>query len=288
MDLKSEIRAKDVDQLNDHELRDALKRYSESPGPITDSTRNIYRKKLSALIEGSRSKAFQQRRAPSPTFRPSASPNPRPTTGHQRKSPSPVPNPDNDDEETSDEDFCIQDEESDEDEELSELEEGEKEELLKDLEKEVKPTPTKGSIFGRILKTFIVLALSSVVLYGYNRKIPIQKFVPLIFFSSIIYSIYRIVCYFRGRSKKRSQEVWKMVAQALELLQSPENPKLMMPVLHIRDTLLSPTERNLKKNISLWNDCVKFIEHHESRVKVEIVNVEGEDFRAWRWIGPKA
>lgn len=265
--MDSNIRAsiKNVSNLTDHELREALKRYNENPGPITESTRNIYRKKLTSLLQGQKLK-----------------------DDHIKVS------HDVEDEETSDEDYIIQEEEEEEsdleedeeDEEESELDEQEKEDLLKDLERDVKGAATSSG-YGLSLRTCLIILIGVAALYGYKEKLPMQKITPFVTLSFIFYSIYWVFGFFRRRSQTHAQKVCKMVAQALELLQSPENPKGMMPVLHIRDTLLSPTERKTKKNINLWNECVKFVEHHESRVKVEIVNVEGEDFKAWKWIGPK-
>lgn len=82
------------------------------------------------------------------------------------------------------------------------------------------------------------------------------------------------------------QSVCKLVEEVLELLQSPDSP-VLMPILHIRDTILTPAERKDVKMTKLWAKTVKFVEDHESRVKVELVNVDGEDFRAWKWIGSR-
>lgn len=268
--MDSNIRAsiKNIPNLTDHELRESLKKYNENPGPITESTRNIYRKKLTSLLQGQKLK-----------------------DDHIK-----VVN-DVDEEETSDEDFILQEDDDEEDseqeeeeeedeEEESELDEQEKEELLKDLERDVSIT-TRSSSSGYGLRSCFVVLLAVAASYAYKEKLPVQKIIPFVFLSFTFYLTYWIFGFFRRRSQSHAQKVCKMVAQALELLQSPENPKGMMPVLHIRDTLLSPTERKTKKDINLWNECVKFVEHHESRVKVEIVNVEGEDFKAWKWIGPR-
>lgn len=83
------------------------------------------------------------------------------------------------------------------------------------------------------------------------------------------------------------QSICKLVEEVLELLQSPDSPEGVMPILHIRDTILTPAERKDVNMTKLWAKAVKFIEEHESRVKVELVNVDGDDFRAWKWIGSK-
>ena len=92
---------------------------------------------------------------------------------------------------------------------------------------------------------------------------------------------------FYKRSKKMATEeqdlVYDIVEKSLELLQSPDNPQ-SMPVLHIRDTLLSPSERKTSKYKKIWNKVVKHIESTESRVKVDIENIEGDDYKTWKWV----
>ena len=39
-----------VSQLSDEELMEELRRYGEEPGPILDSTRGLYQKKLAKLM----------------------------------------------------------------------------------------------------------------------------------------------------------------------------------------------------------------------------------------------
>lgn len=264
MDPRSKkITVEDIPNLSDHGLREALKNYEQAPGPITESTRNIYRKKLASLLQDQNM---------------------------------------NDDDDTSDEDFIVEEEEENQEtdddgsEELSEVEEEEKQELLKDLERDIVAAQEQrksscssswSSSFGMLVGSTGVFVLSLITLYAFAEKLPIYKTVLLSSIVTMIYGVIKIFGYFRKRTHRQAEEVCNLVTNALELLQSPENPTGMMPVLHIRDTLLTPAERNSKKTIQLWNQCVKFIEHHESRVKVEIVNVEGEDFKAWKWIGSR-
>lgn len=274
-----------IASLTDHELREALKRYDQAPGPITESTRNLYRKKLASLAENADEISPKKRTS--------------------------------DDEETSDEDFVVQDEdfeeeESDEDEE-EDLDEDEEGELLNDLSQDITLSSSEGYsvirrsqsasshmrskiIFSLITFFFAILAL---YLYSGDSKgftsLPIHKSfktlalytVIIAVLSPIVYGLYKLIRFYNQNRSHQAQKVCDFVADALELLQSPENPKGMMPVLHIRDTLITPSERNSKKMMHLWNKSVKFIEEHESRVKVEIVNIDGEDFRAWKWIGSR-
>lgn len=286
-----------ITSLTDHELREALKEYDQKPGPITDSTRNLYRKKLASLME-------QAGFANSPRAKVDVESN--------------FNNDDDDD--TSDEDYIAHEEEedddiSDEDDEDEDFDE-DNGELMNELYEDIKLSSTTGegdnlttSMIGpdaapnrisRYILTILVsffVAIFSFYLYSsnnYKLLIPPQPFknitrqlLVLLALSPIGYIAYKTVRFFRARHHKEMQRVCGLVNEALELLQSPDNPKGLMPILHIRDTLLTPAERKAKNTIKIWKKAVEFIEQHESRVKVELVNIDGEDFRAWKWIGSR-
>ena len=57
-----------------------------------------------------------------------------------------------------------------------------------------------------------------------------------------------------------------------------------LAVTHVRDVLIPLKER--KSKLKLWNKAVQFLEDNESRVRPEIQQIEGEDFRVWRWLPP--
>lgn len=304
--------AERVGELTDHELREALKGYNQAPGPITDSTRNLYRKKLISLIE----EAKNDLRKATPA-------GVSPGTAYLAHG-----GDDDDDEDTSDEEYIAQDEESDdEDEDEEDEEEEDEDEDEDDLEEfdnelgdEIKLSSTtteneslttsmmaaSDAAPNRISRGILIMLVSFFVaifsLYlfssnNYKLLIPSQPFKnltkQLLILIGLTYTIgyiaYRIFRSYRLRRHREMQRVCDLVSEALELLQSPDNPnpKGLMPILHIRDTLLTPAERKTKSAINLWSKAVKFIEEHESRVKVEIVNIDGEDFRAWKWIGTR-
>lgn len=303
-----------VETLTDHELREALKGYNQAPGPITDSTRNLYRKKLVSLIEdGGDSTRSTSLGRTSPT-------------GHVKLGTAILAD-DDDDDDTSDEDYNAQDEELEEEE--SEEDEDEEEEGEEDEEEEdelgnelddiklsnittenehlttsmiagssKKPSPISRSILTLVFSIFV--AIFSFYLFSsnnYKLLIPSQPFKNLTkqlliltgLTSTVGYVAFRVFRYYRLRHHQELKRVCDLVSEALELLQSPDNPspKGLMPILHIRDTLLTPAERKTKSAVKLWAKAVKFIEEHESRVKVELVNIDGEDFRAWKWIGSR-
>lgn len=306
-----------VSSLSDQELREALKSYNQTPGPITESTRNLYRKKLASLIEEGQSEPLGIQEIKK-----------NPDKSKLSFLSSPVDW--NDDDDTSDEDFNIQEEESDDydDDEEDEDEEEEDDddddgaeeednELAEELSEDVKLSSTThesdttltsvvaspDAVPNRISRVILMVvgsffvALFALYLYTSNNQKLLAQLQPfrnitkqllvLVAFSPIGYGIYRIISFYRARRHQEMQRVSKLVTEALELLQSPDNPKGLMPILHIRDTLLTPSERKAKKMAGLWKQAVKFIEEHESRVKVELVNIDGEDFRAWKWIGSK-
>lgn len=281
-----------VSSLSDQELRAALKDYDISPGPITDSTRNLYRKKLVSLIQEHDKEPNSSRAQSNST------------------------NQEDDDDDTSDEDFEVQDEDSDDEEEDEDEElEEEEEDLMSELQDDnsrINSTAlgdlttrmddsfvsansiSKGILISIV--SFFVLIFSIYLLSTNNLKLLEQlkpfkditrRILILFTLSPIGYAAYRSLRFYRLRCHEENKRMCELVNEALELLQSPDNPKGLMPILHIRDTLLTPAERKTKKSNTLWQRVVKFIEEHESRVKVELINIDGEDFRAWKWIGSR-
>lgn len=267
-----------VRNLSDRELRDALKAFNESPGPITDSTRNLYRKKLESLVR---------------------------TTPNKGQDNMIINEDEDDDDDTSDEDFVVEDED-DEDDEEEEYDENAYDVVEEDLThlndddddlNNPKLSSSRSFLRGALISlvTFFA-ALFVLYMISTNTKLleplkPLKSVTKqvliLLALSPIGYFCFRTLRFYKLRRHEENQRVCEMVSQALELLQSPDNPKGLMPILHIRDTLLTPAERKLKKMDQLWNKAVKFVENHESRVKVELVNIDGEDFRAWKWIGSR-
>lgn len=286
-----------VNSLTDQELRTALKRYNVTAGPITDSTRNLYRKKLSSIIEENESEPLATAK------------------GSQTKGGTIE---EEEYEDTSDEDYDVREEELDEEEEEEFDDDEEEDDLINDLQEDdvtssrinttrsgdLSQSGEPGAaaanrISGGILislVSFFVVIFSFYLLSSTNHKLlePLKPFknitrqlLVLAALSPIGYIAYKVLRYYRLRRHEENKHVCELVSGALELLQSPENPKGLMPILHIRDTLLTPAERNTTKTLRLWLKAVKFIEERESRVKVEIVNIDGEDFRAWKWIGSR-
>lgn len=77
-----------------------------------------------------------------------------------------------------------------------------------------------------------------------------------------------------------------------------------MPIIHIRDILIAPNERQglykIKKNTliscllcfiilakyKIWDEVKQYFSESESRVRSEIQQIDGEDFQVWRWVQP--
>ena len=104
---------------------------------------------------------------------------------------------------------------------------------------------------------------------------------------SVVMFISFCLYYFINLNKKRRSEEeelkYELIEKSLELLQSPDEPQ-SMPILHIRDTLISPLDRTDSKNIRVWSEVVKFIEENESRVKIDNEVIDGETYRTWKWV----
>lgn len=319
--------------LTDQELREALKQYNVAPGPITDSTRNLYRKKLASMID-EKPQAFNESLV-STNQQISSTPPPK----KERISLLDVLNNDHDLEDSSDEDYNVHDEEQDSSEDIDdeddEEEEDEDEELTDeenleldgemdgDLNDDVELTSSTAEnthLYNYHTKPFLAeheklsrrkrsrlliflfslfVCILSIYLYknydtNFISSIPkrytyISKLVLFImtFVLPIGYLVHVGVNYYISRRHKEMEQVCAYVEEALHILQNPSYQDKPIPVLHIRDTLLTPAVRKSKKTMITWNKAVKFVEEHESRVKVEMVNIDGEAFRAWKWIATK-
>lgn len=302
MSHKSKLEIIDeINLLDDKQLRAKLVSYNKVVGPITDSTRELYRKSLIACIQPQKSTTDAKQ---SNSFR---SLSPKDKNPYEALKESLNGRGDVDFGESSDEDYSIQSESEDE-EESTQLEDYDVEdEEDEDNEEETEPVnysrdltmevaPNKVARFIRDLVIAFFIAIFSYYFYS-NQNIDFMKrhqplkaitkqLLTLACFFPIGYAIYRCFAYFRRRRHEELEKVYEFVNKALELLQSPDNPQLM-PILHIRDTLLGPAERKTPKAISTWSKAVKFVEENESRVIVELVNIDGEDFRAWKWIGSR-
>lgn len=95
--------------------------------------------------------------------------------------------------------------------------------------------------------------------------------------------IYHLFASQKERKHQQQRLFLELLEKSLELLQSPDEPG-SMPVLHIRDTLISPSERKDQNLMKIWAQVVRHIETEESRVKVDMEEIEGETFKTWKWL----
>lgn len=92
--------------------------------------------------------------------------------------------------------------------------------------------------------------------------------------------------------EKEEQEVYSLVEKIIDLLARHQTAMLsngrpqdaFLAVSHVRDVLIPLKERKAKQK--LWAKAVQFLEDNESRVRPEMQQIEGEDFRVWRWLPP--
>lgn len=89
--------------------------------------------------------------------------------------------------------------------------------------------------------------------------------------------------YYVAYRKRKSDEIYSMVEQIIDVIsqETEDSGEPYISVDHVRDTLIPP--QNREKMASVWDAAVKFIQRNESRVRMEVQSVDGEDCRVWRW-----
>ncbi|KAG6450158.1 hypothetical protein O3G_MSEX006418 [Manduca sexta] len=101
----------------------------------------------------------------------------------------------------------------------------------------------------------------------------------------LLFGIQRFYKYYMSYKKRKSEEVYSMVEQIIDIITQEtegEGAEPYISVDHVRDTLISP--QNREKMSAVWDAAVKFIQKNESRVRMEVQSVDGEDCRVWRWV----
>jgi len=108
-------------------------------------------------------------------------------------------------------------------------------------------------------------------------------FVTLVTVSVIGCLVYVYVNHIKNQTVKEKELMYELVEKSIELLQSPDEPQ-SLPILHIRDSLLNPQQRKQPFYQRIWEQVVNFIENNESRVKSSLENIDGEDYKTWKWV----
>lgn len=108
-------------------------------------------------------------------------------------------------------------------------------------------------------------------------------FVTLVTISVFGCLVYFYVNYIKNQALKEKELLFELVEKSIELLQSPDEPQ-SLPILHIRDMLLDPQQRKQPFYQKIWDQVVQFIENNESRIKSSLENIDGEDYKTWKWV----
>lgn len=103
-----------------------------------------------------------------------------------------------------------------------------------------------------------------------------------------------MIAYFIVRQRWRREEeetrlMYQFVEKIIDILRehheaskTEKNLLPYLPIPHVRDMLIPPTER--QKKFKAWTRAVRFLSANESRIRVESQRIAGEDFEVWRWI----
>lgn len=58
-----------------------------------------------------------------------------------------------------------------------------------------------------------------------------------------------------------------------------------LSIVQLRDIFLSDVV-DLKYKNHLWSQVVRYLEHNNSNIKSNLVEIRGEIMKCWEWIGP--
>jgi len=95
--------------------------------------------------------------------------------------------------------------------------------------------------------------------------------------------LFRYVVRQREEHSKGTQELIKGIVDILQQNAMANPSQNFMPIVHVRDQLISYADRERKKN--MWADAVKDVKQNESRIRKEVQMYQGEDYDVWRWVG---
>ncbi|XP_050679674.1 inner nuclear membrane protein Man1-like [Leptidea sinapis] len=102
--------------------------------------------------------------------------------------------------------------------------------------------------------------------------------------AAVVLGTQRMYKLYLNYQKKKSEEIYSMVEQIIDVIshETEDSGEPYISVGHVRDTLISP--QNREKMASTWDAAVKFIQKNESRVRMEVQSVDGEDCQVWKWV----
>ncbi|KAK0076645.1 hypothetical protein PV325_005059 [Microctonus aethiopoides] len=107
-----------------------------------------------------------------------------------------------------------------------------------------------------------------------------------------IFGGHKLIHWYLEYKKSTEKEVFQLVSDILNMVElHHQNAATTSPggtqesyvaINHVRDNLIPPKDR--KKMSALWEKAVKFLDENESRIRREVQQVSGEEFRVWRWL----
>ncbi|KAK0180729.1 hypothetical protein PV327_003083 [Microctonus hyperodae] len=107
-----------------------------------------------------------------------------------------------------------------------------------------------------------------------------------------IFGGHKLIHWYIEHKKSTEKEVFQLVSDILNMVElHHQNAATTSPggtqesylaINHVRDNLIPPKDR--KKMSALWEKAVKFLDENESRIRREVQQVAGEEFRVWRWL----
>ncbi|RNA36379.1 inner nuclear membrane Man1 [Brachionus plicatilis] len=144
--------------------------------------------------------------------------------------------------------------------------------------------------------TYLMSTVSSKSLGCRVKELVHFLYVRLVMLCSVMLTLFIGYLSYKGlmsRRLEKDRKFFALIKQVTELvekqyelsLMDPSNIKPFIAMSHVYDTLVEPSERAKKKKE--WNDVVKFIEDHESRIHLETQFIDGEETLVWKWVVPK-
>ncbi|KAK9500740.1 hypothetical protein O3M35_001944 [Rhynocoris fuscipes] len=98
----------------------------------------------------------------------------------------------------------------------------------------------------------------------------------------VLYVTFAIYVWVKKREARHKEEVYRLVSDIIDIVSSKaQTSDNFIPVFHVRDQLIPIKERDRMKK--LWDDALKVLES-DSRLRIEVQEVEGEQFEGWRWL----
>lgn len=99
----------------------------------------------------------------------------------------------------------------------------------------------------------------------------------------VFFVVNTIIRVMRRSNEKRKEQVNQLVYDIINsAIEQVKKDNSLIVLNHLRDQLISPKDRkSMEKH---WMEAIKFLENNESRLQFEIVNINGEDYKAIKWI----